>query len=137
MNEYFQDEAEVHGLVRGFEKCTIDPAQFKHYQHLAVALWYVVHYPYSEASEKMRSGIQKLAAAYGKMGYHETITMFWLMRVRDFAATADPTEPICELANRLAAKYADKNVINEHYSAELLATPEAKSGWVPPDLKAL
>src|ERR1051325_1188905 len=87
MNEYFKDEAEVHALVRGFEKCTIDPGQFKHYQHLAVALWYVMHFPYPEASEKMRRGIQKLAASYGKMGYHETITLFWLMMVRDFAAT--------------------------------------------------
>ena len=63
---YFKDETEIGELVRAFETCEIHPAEFKHYQHLAVALWYLQHHPYEAASEKMRSGIQRLAAAYGK-----------------------------------------------------------------------
>ncbi len=88
MTEYFKDEAELNDLVRAFETCTIHPAEFKHYQHLAVALWYVANFPFAEAADRMRSGIQTLAAAYGKMGYHETITMFWLEMVRRFVAEA-------------------------------------------------
>jgi len=132
---YFKDEAELGALVRGFEMCTIHPAEFKHYQHLAVALWYVAHFPDREASDKMRNGIQRLAAAHGKMGYHETITMFWLEMVRRFFAEASPRKSILNLANRLAAKFADKNVIYEYYSAEVLDSANAKADWVEPDLK--
>ena len=134
---YFKDDREIVDLVRRFESCEIHPADFRHYQHLTVALWYVRQFPYDLAAEKMRAGIQKLAAAYGKTGYHETITLFWLVIVRDFAAVADSGEATCDLANHMITSYENKDLINEYYSEELLASAEAKDGWVEPDLKAL
>ena len=123
-------------MVRRFESCEINPADFRHYQHLTVALWYIKEFPYDIASDKLRAGIKKLAAAYGKTGYHETITLFWLVVVRDFAETADPMESISELAHRLVSTY-QKSLIAEYYSEELIASPEAKHRWVEPDLKSL
>ena len=137
MTEYFKAEKELNALVRRFETCTIHPAEFKHSQHLAVALWYVANFPFAEATDRMRSGIKKLAAAYGKMGYHETITLFWLEMVRRFVAEARGEESIVSLANRLAEEFVDKNVINEYYSAELISSAKAKAKWVAPDLKPL
>jgi hypothetical protein len=134
---HFKDEKEIGELVRAFETCEIHPAEFKHYQHLAVALWYLRHHPYDAANEKMRSGIQRLAAAYGKSGYHETITVFWLRVVHGFLLNVDSRATIFELANKLASEYAHKNVIAEYYSEELLASVKAKNEWVEPDLKAL
>ena len=134
---YFKDETEVSELVRAFETCEIHPAEFKHYQHLAVALWYLKHHPYETASEKMRSGIQRLAAAYGKSGYHETITVFWLKVVHGFLLKANPRATIFELASEVASEYGRKNLIAEYYSEELLASVKAKNEWVEPDLKAL
>ena len=132
----FKDDEEIIDLVRRFESCEINPADFRHYQHLTVALWYIKEFPYDIASDKLRAGIKRLAAAYGKTGYHETITLFWLMVVRDFAETADPVESISKLANRLVSTY-QKSLIAEYYSEELLASPEARGGWVEPDLKSL
>ena len=137
MDGPFKDDAEILDLVRRFESCEIHPADFRHYQHLTVALWYVRQFPYEVASEKMRGGIQKLAAAYGKTGYHETITLFWLAVVRNFVGADHRAESICEAANRLVTSATDKNLINEYYSAKLLASSEAKQGWVEPDLKLL
>ena len=134
---YFKDDEEIIELVRRFESCEMNPADFRHYQHLTVALWYVRQFPYDIASEKIRGGIKKLATAYGKSGYHETITLFWLMVVRDFVARSSTAESICEVANRLAASCAGKDLIKEYFSAELLATVEAKERWVAPDLKSL
>jgi hypothetical protein len=134
---YFKDDEEIIELVRRFEACEINPADFRHYQHLTVALWYVMQFPYDLASEKIRDGIRRLAAAYGKTGYHETITLFWLMVVRDFAATRSSGETVCEVANRLVASGTGKDLIKEYYSAELLATVEAKERWVEPDVKSL
>ncbi|HYX29200.1 MAG TPA: hypothetical protein VE863_11585 [Pyrinomonadaceae bacterium] len=133
----FKDDEEILDLVRRFESCEIHPADFRHYQHLTVALWYVRQFPYEVASEKMRIGIQQLAAAYGKTGYHETITLFWLIVVKNFLASDDVSGSICEAANQLAASCADKNLINEYYSEELLASPTAKRQWIEPDLKPL
>ena len=135
---YFNEEDEIIEMVRRFEACEIHPEEFRHYQHLTVALWYIREFPFEIASEKMRAGIQRLAAAYGKMGYHETITRFWLRLVRDFAAADEaPAAEICDLANRLVTSCSGKNLINEYYSSELLATSEARERWVEPDLKCL
>ena len=134
---HFKNDEEIIDLVRRFESCEINPADFRHYQHLTVALWFVMQFPYDLASQKIRAGIKKLAAAYGKMGYHETITLFWLMLVHDFAAARSSGEPICEVANRLVESCTGRDLIKEYYSAELLATPEAKERWVAPDLKSL
>jgi hypothetical protein len=137
MRSPFTDDDEISDLVRRFESCVIHPADFRHYQHLTVALWYVRQFPYPIASEKMRMGIQRLAAAYGKTGYHETITLFWLVMVRDFAAAPDAEETICDLANRMVTRYENKDLIKEYYSEERLDSSEAKEGWVEPDLKEL
>ena len=137
MRKPFENDDEIVDLMRRFESCEIHPADFRHYQHLTVALWYVREFPYEAASEKMRAGIRKLAAAYGKTGYHETITLFWLVMVRDFAAMADPDEAICDLANRLVTSCDNKDLIKEFYSEGLLASAEAKERWVAPDLKLL
>ena len=134
---YFKDETEISELVRAFETCEIHPAEFKHYQHLTVALWYLKHLPYEEASERMRGGIKRLAQAYGKNGYHETITVFWLQMVRRFLASAQSRATVLELANMVASEYGKKNVIADYYSEETIASVKAKNEWVEPDLKAL
>jgi hypothetical protein len=134
---HFKDDTEISELVRTFEKCEIHPAEFKHYQHLAVALWYLKHHPYEAASERMRGGIQRLAAAYGKTGYHETITVFWLKMVYSFLLRANSGATMFELANQVASEYGNKSVIAEYYSEEILASVKAKNEWVEPDLKAL
>jgi hypothetical protein len=133
---HFKDDEEVLNLVKAFETCTIHPAEFKHYQHLAVALWYLKHFPYEQASEQMRTGIKHLAAAYGKTGYHETITLFWLEVVREFLRNRTAGEMIFELANRLANEY-NKSLIGDYYSEGTLSSVKAKNEWVEPDLKTL
>src|SRR4051812_46910472 len=133
----FKDDEEIIDLVRRFESCEINPADFRHYQHLTVAMWYVRQFPYDIATKKLRDGIKKLAAAYGKSGYHETITLFWLMVVRDFVANVGVGVSLWESANLLVASCTGKNLISEHYSQDLLETSQAKHGWVEPDLKPL
>jgi hypothetical protein len=137
MTDYYKSDDEIHSLVNEFEACSFHPSEFRHHQHLAVVLWYVATLPYADASERMKRGIQRLAASYGKTGYHETITEFWLRMVRGFLLEGERSESIATLANQLIEKYLDKNLILDYYSPELLASPEAKNEWVEPDLRPL
>ena len=137
MTDYYNSEGEIRALVNEFEACSFHPSEFRHHQHLAVVLWYVASLPYADASERMKRGIQRLAASYGKTGYHETITEFWLRMVRGFLPDGERTESIAVLANQVIEKFPDKNLILDYYSAEVLASPEAKSVWVEPDVKPL
>src|SRR5258708_13716805 len=135
--DHYKSDDEIRLLVAEFERCRFNPSEFRDHQHLAVVLWYVASLPYTDASERMKRGIQRLAASYGKTGYHETITEFWLRVVRAFLPDGERPESIAVVANELIEKYADKNLILNYYSAELLASPEARSNWVEPDVKRL
>jgi len=136
MESYYQTDDEIRLLVSDFESCSFHPSEFRHYQHLTVALWYVWHLPAEEAIARMRTGIRRLAETYGKMGYHETITLFWLRIVTNFAAEHRGSS-LCGTANALIDFCKDKDLIREFYSEELLATAKAKAEWIEPDLKAL
>ena len=137
MKIYYNSDGEIRDLVESFEACSFHPSEFRHHQHLAVALWYVRHLPPEEALKRMTGGIRRLAEAYGKSGYHETITLFWLRIVSDFAAQANAGTPLASIANQLIACCDNKNLILDYYSTELLESARAKSEWVEPDLKKL
>ena len=137
MKTYYKTDDEIHALVSAFEACSFHPSEFRHYQHLTVALWYVWHLSPEEATAKMTTGIRRLAETYGKMGYHETITLFWLRIVANYVAEYRPKTYLTAIANALIDNCNNKDLIGQFYSAELLATDKAKAEWVEPDLKAL
>ena len=136
MEEYYASDNQIRTLVSAFEMCSFHPSEFRHYQHLTVALWYVWHFSPEEATSKMTKGIRRLAETYGKTGYHETITLFWLRIVSNFAAE-HKEESLAATANALIDKYDDKDFIRQFYSEDLLASAKAKAEWVEPDLKPL
>lgn len=137
MRTYYETDAEICALVSAFEACAFHPSEFRHYQHLTVGLWYVWHFPFDEAREKVTSGIRRLAETYGKTGYHETITLFWLQIVSCFVAGRRSTSSLVDTANALIDTYHDKDFIRRFYSEELLNSAQAKAGWAKPDLQPL
>src|SRR5438105_6386156 len=138
----FRTTEEILSLVRDFEDCTLARERWTHAAHLTVALWNLLQYDWPEASERVRLGIQRYNAAHGIVttptgGYHETLTLFWLRRVRSFLEDGrNEARSLVALANELVAT-ADKNLPLKHYTRERLFSSEARNGWVDPDLKQL
>ena len=138
----FRTTEDVLSLVRRFEDCTLPREEWTHAAHLTVALWHLLQYDWPEAVARVRSGIQRYNAAHGILptptgGYHETLTLFWLRRVRAFLEDGrNEARPLVALANELVAA-ADKSLPLAYYTRERLFSPEARAGWVEPDLKPL
>ena len=135
--DHYKTDNEIRDLVESFEACSFHPSEFRHYQHLSVALWYVWHLPFDDAETRMKAGIRRLAQTYGKMGYHETITVFWLRLVAAFAARAEVGPSLADVANRLIVECDNKELIYDYYSRELIESAKAKAEWVEPDLRKL
>jgi hypothetical protein len=133
----FDADAEVEELVRRLESCSISPDEFGHREHLAVALVYVLRGDEEEARARMRGSILRLLKHHHieEPVYHETITDFWLRRVRSFAASAGPRRPLHELANELCRLCADSRLVFDYYSKPLIDSAEARAAIVAPDLK--
>jgi hypothetical protein len=138
----FRTTEEILALVRGFEDCTLPRERWTHAAHLTVALWHLLQYDWPEAVVRVRAGIQRYNAAHGIRatptgGYHETLTLFWLRRVRAFLEDGrNEARALVSLANALADS-ADKNLPLEYYTRDRLFSAEARASWVEPDLKPL
>lgn len=83
----YKDEKEIAEIVRRFEDATISRDDWKHAEHLTVALHYLCLHDIETATDKMRDGIFKLLKAFEvdlskEMPYHETLTVFWMRASR-------------------------------------------------------
>jgi hypothetical protein len=138
----FRATAEILSLLRGFDDCTLPRERWTHAAHLTVALWHMLQYDWPGAVARVRRGIKRYNAAHGIVttptgGYHETLTLFWLRHVRAFLEGGrNEGRSLVALANDLVAT-SDKNFPLEYYTRERLFSPEARAGWIEPDLKLL
>ena len=76
-------EREIEQVVRGFESCETAADDFKHKDHLVVAVWYVHHFGREAALVRMREGLLRFLAYHevDPKKYSETTTRFWIERI--------------------------------------------------------
>lgn len=138
MKTKYEHEREVLDLVRSFEEATIPHDDWKHAEHLVVALYYLAHHDIDTAYGKMRSGILNLLENGFKvdlkkeMPYHETITIFWMRTVAEYNDSRNGTSLLVK-ANEVAYKW-DKDFPLKFYSREVLFSDAARARFVEPDL---
>jgi hypothetical protein len=133
----FTSLEQVDALVTAFESCSIPPREFRHRQHLSVALHYLIVGDPKSATESMRTGLKKFLAHHGIDGYNETITGFWLYRLNRCLTEGERATRSVACVNRVLAANADTQLIFQYYSREHLMSEAAKREWVDPDLKQL
>jgi hypothetical protein len=78
-------EHEIESVVRGFETCATAANEFKHKDHLVVAVWYVHNLGREAALERMRAGLMRFIAYHevDPKKYSEEITRTWIERVAE------------------------------------------------------
>jgi hypothetical protein len=140
MSNYKSDK-EILDLVEKFESATIGRDEWRHAEHLTVALYYLSHCDFDTATSKMRDGIFNLLTngfsvdLAKEMPYHETLTVFWMRTLEDYLKNKNGSS-IASKANDVVERY-DKNYPLRFYSREFLFSDEARAEFVAPDLKTL
>lgn len=124
-------------VVRKFEACAYDKTEFTHDLHLTVAAWYLRTSTPSEALDRMRASLLRFTKHHNVQGYHETITRFWTLLLGESVVQGDHDRAFVELVNDLLERFADKNILFEYYTRELVMSDRARALWVEPDLKPL
>jgi hypothetical protein len=138
METKYKTEREVMELVRSFEDATISHDDWKHAEHLVVAVYYLSEHDLETAYAKMRGGILNLLEhgfridLQKEMPYHETITLFWMRTVAEYNESKNGAS-LLEKANEVAYKW-DKDYPLKFYSRELLFSDEARYRFVEADL---
>ena len=137
----YQHEKEIYALFASFEDATVSRDEWKHAEHLVVALCYLENHDLETATALMRVGILNLLErGFGvdlsqEMPYHETITVFWMRTAYAFSLMHKELSML-EKANSLCEMF-DKDYPLRFYSRELLFSDRARSEFVGPDLSPL
>lgn len=129
----YKTENDILTLVKSFENGTFSRSDWRHVEHLTVALYYVSHHDFETASMKMRDGIFNLLKSFGvdlekEMPYHETLTVFWMRTVADFKNSKNGASFV-EICNELVEKF-DKDYPLRFYSRERLFSDEARAKFI-------
>ncbi len=95
----FNDEIE--NVVRGFESCETGADDFRHPQHLVVAVWYLHTMDRDGALDRMRSGLMRFLDHHGvdKTKYNEKVTVFWIDKIAEKLKQLGPDASIVEKCN--------------------------------------
>lgn len=132
----FDSIASIETVVQAFESCTVAPAFFTHRAHLAVTLVYLLRYP-EDADSRLRAGLRHFIAHHGVDGYNETMTEFWLRRVRTALAGQALHQFLPDLLAHVFATCGPAAGIYQYYSKPYLTSPALRAAWHDPDLKPL
>jgi len=136
VKRYVTDEA-VRAVVRGFETCETDKTDFKHQDHLIVAVCYLQDLSVAEATDKLRAALFRFVDHHGvdRKKYNETITVFWLEVVAEKLRSLPPESSLPTKCNVVVEALSDAGLMLEYYSADLLFSDRAREEFVRPDLK--
>jgi len=136
---YYKSEEKIRAVVKGFESCATPKQDFKHRDHLTVAVWYLSHSTSEKAIQRMRSGLFRFLDHHGvgRAKYHETLTMFWIKLVQNGLEQMDQQASLVEMANAILERFTDPRVVFSYYSETRLQSAKAKQAWLEPDLKQL
>lgn len=115
-----------------FHSCRLLNSEFHHADHLRLAWLHLHREPPESALLHVRTGIQNFAAHHGAANlYHETITTAWVRLLATHHETSF-AEFLKENEARLSI-----DLLHRFWTPEVLAGPEARVRWVPPDRRDL
>ena len=136
--------SEAEQLVQGFLSCQLAKGEFSHEAHLIAALYLLAKYG-DNTLPVIRQHLLDYLSSIGvenndTSGYHETMTVFWLWRLKKRFADKDGQvlwnqENIDELVEEF--EMTERNIWLEHYSKELMPSIAARKHFVEPDIKPL
>ncbi|MBK8251774.1 MAG: hypothetical protein IPK82_03795 [Polyangiaceae bacterium] len=121
-----------------FRDCTLPPAEFDHVGHVRAGWLYLAEFPLEVAVERLSDDIRRYAKHLGAEGkFHRTITEA-LMRLMASHLPAERDLTWQQLIERHPVVVEDaRGLLLRFYSEELLASAQARGGYVPPDRRPL
>ena len=122
-------------FLLAFEECRIPKERWTHEAHVRMAWLYLRQRPLDEVIPIVRRGIQRYNSSLGNTeGYHETITVAYLMLI-DQRVDRGPAASTFAAFSESHPTLLDRTMtaLLEHYSRDLLFSPEARGTFVEPD----
>jgi hypothetical protein len=117
---HYKSEAEIEAVVQGFESCTTGAANFKHRDHLTVAVWYLRSSTPEQAFQKMCAGLLRFLDHHssGRTKYNEQLTLKWINAIQEIIQQMSLDLSLLQVTNILIDRLGDSRVITDSSSSE-------------------
>lgn len=142
MTEYsprlFGSHAEIVRLGEGLLACTLVRADWTHEAHLAATLYLLTERPDVDVDAQIARIIARFNESVGGVnddmqGYHDTITLAFVVGVRLFLAETQERALLARVNALLGSPMGHRDWPLRFYSRELLFSVAARRGFVVPD----
>lgn len=136
-------EGDILAIGEGLIARSLPRERWTHGAHLVAAVYVLMRRRDLVAERDMPGLIKGYNAAIGLVdaaarGYHETITQFYLAAIRHFILHRSAGQSLAAVCNALiASPFGARDFVSTYYSHETLFSPEARRGFVAPDLRPL
>jgi hypothetical protein len=109
MGFQYETEQEIYAVVNGFEQCTTAADEFKHREHLTVAVYYLRKAAPEQAFALMRSGLLRFLDHHGvnRGKFDEQVTRSWLVLVQNVNDELGPEASLLFLTNAVLERLSD------------------------------
>lgn len=122
-------------LLRRFENCELDAADFGHREHVRAAWGLLRLEPMDRALLRFGAALRQLVRFYGQEDrYHETITWAFFFLVRERLERMPEAHDWHQFEAANAELFDDhRALLGQHYSPGRLSSPLARTTFVLPD----
>ena len=120
MGHHFQNDKEIEAVVQGFESCATGADDFKHRDHLTVAVWYLHSATPEQAFQKMCAGLLQFLDHHGvgRTKYNEQLTLKWINAIQETISEMNPDLSLLQVTNRVIDRLGDSRVVIDSSSSE-------------------
>ena len=119
-------------LTARFQELELDPASFRHRDHVNVAYAMLLEYPFLEATLRYANTIRTMATNAGAATkFHVTITVAFMALIAERMESSDDQD-FEEFSAANPDLFAD-NLLGRFYSEELLRSEVARKIFLMPD----
>ncbi len=120
-------------VISEFKNQTLPKIEWTHQAHIVVALWHLLEYKeFHNTLCHLRSNIILYNHSVGTLntgssGYHETTTVFWVKKIKEFVDN-EGSNDFDILVEKLLrdTPFTQKEYILNFYKKEVLKSPEAR-----------
>jgi len=118
-----------------FESLNFEAEKFDHEAHVFVAWSYVQEFDLLTAIDRYRSTLRRLTSKLGIPGkYHETITWFYMIAVKERAIGAAAADWNCFREGNPDIFERKPGILEDNYSKARLMSDQARATFLLPDL---
>lgn len=138
----FESDDAIRHVGEGMLACTLPKDEWTHEAHLATCAWLVLDRPDIQPERDLPDLIRRYNVSVGGVndetqGYHETITQVFVIGVRRALARSSSGGLAARVNALLSGPEGRRDWPLGYYSRERLFSPQARLGWVEPDLADL